>query len=249
MIEKMIKVIQVDPTFFGQYDLLAEGQVLHAKSFGASEDAATVKIRKATSQALKAADTQGLKTLMLPVINSRSENIAPVTTAQVMISEVRRHLSLGSKLQEITFVLPDEAGARAFNEVAHRDTILCLGDSITFGYPEGPQISWVARVSKVTGFKLFNRGISGETTGQMLARFIKYREESLSAYMIFLGGHNDGWQGIPLKETQENIKQVVELAFERGICPLLGLPSPLNIQQLLENFEATRRMPKTIITN
>lgn len=79
-----------------------------------------------------------------------------------MVLLIRRYLSLGSYLKEISFILPDETGTRSFEEVVSRDTIICLGDSITFGFPDGPQVSWVARLAETMGYKMLNRGISGE---------------------------------------------------------------------------------------
>lgn len=234
----MISVLQTDLSIFSS--LATEGgQVLQTQQLGETGESDYNKIRDAVQKALNSAEEMGLETLLIPVINSRNQGVDVAFVARIMVSEVRRHLSLGSKIKEITFALGSEAGARSFEEVIHRNAIWCLGDSITYGYPDGPNYSWVQRVAEVTGYYLENLGVSGETTGQMLNRLRSFGDFSLPAYLIFLGGHNDGWQGVALEEVKENVNQVVELAQERGICPILGLPSPLNIGQLLENFEGT----------
>ncbi len=233
----MINVIQADISLLGLQDR-EKRQVMHAQDFGLPEGSHEQRIRAVTGEACKAAESRGLKSLLLPVLSSRAEEISPAA-ARVMVSEVRRYLSLGSGIEEVTFALPDEKGVQAFQEVAGRKKIVCLGDSITYGYPDGPQFSWVAAVAEATGHPFMNRGISGETTGQMLARFERDVAAEEPAYVIFAGGHNDGWLGVSLAEVQENIRNVVRLAFDNGICPILALPSPLNIRQMLQHYEGT----------
>lgn len=235
----MINVIQLDTSLLGPQDRERE-QILHAQDFGHPEASYEYKIRTVTGEACKAAENRGLKSLLIPVINSRSQEISPDAAARVMISEVRRHLSLGSGIEEVTFALPDEKGVQAFQRAAARQKIVCLGDSITYGYPDGPQFSWVTAVAEATGYPFINRGISGETTGQMLVRFDQDVVNEEPAYVIFAGGHNDGWMGVSQSEVQENILNVVKQSFDNGICPILVLPSPLNTEQMLQHYEGTR---------
>lgn len=199
------------------------------------------EIRTVMARALKAATEQGLETLMLPVVNTREQEVSVEEMARLLVSEARRHMSLHTNLRELTFALPDEAEVQVFKGVINRNKIVCLGDSITYGYPDGPSFSWVTKVADNTGYQLLNRGINGETTGQMLARLQRDVISEKPAYLIFAGGHNDGWQKVSLPRVQHNIQQVVETVLQQGICPILVLPSPLNIEQLLQCFEGTRQ--------
>lgn len=49
--------------------------------------------------------------------------------------------------------------------------IVCLGDSLTYGYGVPRRDCWVSLAAEATGHTLVNRGINGDTTGGMLARF------------------------------------------------------------------------------
>lgn len=234
----MLQVVQADLAKFGFEQRQGE-QVLQAEDFSDNKSP-LAGIREVTREALKTAGTQGLKSLIIPVINSRPKEIAMDTLAKIMVAEARRHLSLKLYPTEITFALADAEGVQAFQRVIERDKIVCLGDSITYGYPDGPDYSWVKLLAAATGLNLLNRGISGETTGQMLARFNDDVVAEQPAYVIFAGGHNDGWMGVPLGEVEDNIRQVVEQAQQQGVCPILVLPAPLNVEQLLQNFQGTR---------
>ena len=233
----MLQVIQADLTRFG-YQQQGE-QVLQAEEFEDNQSPLD-SIRGVTREALKTAASQGLESLIMPVINSRPRQVSSDVLAQIMVAEVRRHLSLKLNPRDITFVLADAVGVQAFQRVIERHKIVCLGDSITFGYPDGPDYSWVKLVAEVMGYQLINRGISGETTGQMLARFNSDVAAEQPAYVIFAGGHNDGWLGVAVGEVEDNIRLVVDLALQQGICPILVLPAPLNIEQLLQNFPGSR---------
>jgi len=106
-------------------------------------------------------------------------------------------------------------------------TIICLGDSITFGYPRGPEFSWVKHLQRRTEVNLVNRGINGDTTLDMLRRYDKYALTPKVTHVHILGGANDAWLGLDLAAVQHNIQMMVELSRQRGITPVLGLATPL----------------------
>ncbi|MEG6512803.1 GDSL-type esterase/lipase family protein [Desulforamulus ruminis] len=237
----MIRVVQAEVSLIGRY--LQQGDKEHLVDSrdhevdGSYED----KIRSATSQALQMAESKGLNSLGLPVIPSGKQRMEPDRVARTMVSEVRRQFALGCGLRDVTFMVENEETMTAFRDMLNRTRIVCLGDSITYGYPEGPDFSWVAVVQRATGHTFVNRGVNGETTGQMLARFHRDVVPEAPAYMIFLGGHNDGWQKVPFSATQQNITTLTGLALEEGICPVLGLPSPLNLEQMMQYYQWDRR--------
>ncbi|GAB6157931.1 hypothetical protein JCM39194_11310 [Desulfotomaculum varum] len=235
----MLKVIQLAMTPANLAQL--KGQpVMDARPLTAGL-ANVSSIRQVTAAACAAAEAGGLTSLLLPVINTREQQISAATVAGLMVSEVRRYLSLGSRLAEVTFALPDRQGVEAFQQAAGRQKIVCLGDSITYGYPEGPDYSWVNLAAAATGYRFINRGVNGDTTGQMLARFVRDVAEEAPAYVILAGGHNDGWLGVPLSEVAANISNLVDQSFEYGICPLLVLPSPLHMEQMLQHYPGSRQ--------
>ncbi|AGL01849.1 GDSL-type esterase/lipase family protein [Desulfoscipio gibsoniae] len=107
------------------------------------------------------------------------------------------------------------------------NTIICLGDSITFGYPLGPEFSWVNHLYRRTGINLVNRGVNGDTTLDMLRRYERYVPASKVTHVHILGGANDAWMGLDMAATKRNIQEMVKLSRQQGIIPMLGLVTPL----------------------
>lgn len=49
--------------------------------------------------------------------------------------------------------------------------IVCLGDSLTYGFGVSRSNSWTNIVNEETRLEIVNKGINGDTTSGMLARF------------------------------------------------------------------------------
>ena len=80
------------------------------------------------------------------------------------------------------------------------------------------------------GKPYINRGISGETTPQMLLRFQQDVVALKPAAVVFLGGTNDvaGNTGlIPLKMTEDNIRSMYAIAEINGIKFILASQLPV----------------------
>ncbi len=105
-------------------------------------------------------------------------------------------------------------------------SIICLGDSITYGYPVGPEFSWVEHLQQHTNINLINYGVNGSTSWDMLRRYRRYTATEIS-HVHILGGGNDALQQLTWDETQRNIKDLVDLIKQRGAIPILGLLTPL----------------------
>ncbi|MGE5398257.1 MAG: SGNH/GDSL hydrolase family protein [Chitinophagales bacterium] len=107
-------------------------------------------------------------------------------------------------------------------------TIVCLGDSITYGYPYGPQISWTHRLAEATGYNIINRGINGNTTSDMLSRFDRHVIAFHPDYVIIMGGIND----IIWRESHDrivwNIEQMIKKAQNAGISVVIGMVTPID---------------------
>jgi len=206
--------------------------VIHAVVMGPDRVTDAEKIRLATRNALRRAGELGLKTVVFPALGTGVGGLDLDLAAAVMISEVRSHLARGAELEEVLFALFDEKGFQAFSRIAGRRRIVCLGDSITYGYPYGPEASWVGICAGSSGLDLVNKGVNGDTTWDMLNRFWDDVVKLEPAYVIILGGTNDILTGISAKGVQENILYMVREALNNGISPVLGMPPPLNIFQV-----------------
>lgn len=104
--------------------------------------------------------------------------------------------------------------------------IVCLGDSITWGFPYGPDYSWVGLTARELAVTLVNRGINGETAENLLLRFNDDVIAQRPSHVVILIGANDASFDISLQEYQQHIKSLVNKAAASGIVPIIGLPVP-----------------------
>ncbi|MBS9463647.1 SGNH/GDSL hydrolase family protein [Flagellimonas sp. 389] len=97
------------------------------------------------------------------------------------------------------------------------NSIVFMGNSITEGWS-------VARPDFFDGKPYINRGISGQTTPQMLLRFRQDVIDLKPKIVVILAGTNDiaGNTGpIGLEQIRDNILSMVELAKANGIYPIV----------------------------
>jgi O-acetyl-ADP-ribose deacetylase (regulator of RNase III) len=203
--------------------------VIHAAAMGQDLVSDADKVRSATRNALLRAEDLNLKSIAFPALGTGVGGLDLHQAARVMVYEARRHVAKGSGLEQIVFVLFDEKGLDAFSKMTGRDTIVCLGDSITYGFPFGPDASWVGLSAKALGINLINKGANGDTTRGMSMRFNRDVTSFNPAYVIIMGGANDAFMGYSLEKFQRNITDMAAEAANNGICPVIGLPAPINL--------------------
>ena len=114
-----------------------------------------------------------------------------------------------------------------------RPVILAFGDSLTagyglprgYGYPEQLQRKLDQRGYK---YRVVNMGISGDTTAGGRSRMKPALDLKPSIVVLELGA-NDGLRGLPLKQTQSNLEEII-IAFQRGgaTVVLAGMTLPRN---------------------
>lgn len=107
--------------------------------------------------------------------------------------------------------------------------IVAMGDSITQGFPFSDNYSWVAILSEKYGVPVINRGICGDYTSGMLARFHADVITEKPDAVIILGAYNDAFSDIPLQTVCSNFEKMCSLALKHNIEPILGLPTPVDI--------------------
>ena len=73
--------------------------------------------------------------------------------------------------------------------------LICIGDSLTFGYGVRRNERWTALAAEESGWTLRNCGVSGDTTGGMLLRLREILcgldERRDERCFLLLGGCND----------------------------------------------------------
>ncbi|NLW06366.1 MAG: GDSL family lipase [Clostridia bacterium] len=114
--------------------------------------------------------------------------------------------------------------------VAETD-IVAIGDSLTWGYPFGPRASWLCLTAHDTGLAVQNKGVNGETTGEMLARFEADVIGVRPAVVTILGGTNDAWQGVTVAKVRNNVQAMLDKARQAGIQAVVCLPPPLCLRE------------------
>ena len=102
--------------------------------------------------------------------------------------------------------------------------VVFMGDSITEGWGMKATATSPGRGEFFPGKPYINRGISGQTTPQMLLRFRQDVIELKPAVVMFLAGTNDIAENtgkMTLSETEGNIGSMSQLAWANGIRPVL----------------------------
>ncbi|MCF2660746.1 GDSL-type esterase/lipase family protein [Pseudoflavonifractor phocaeensis] len=111
--------------------------------------------------------------------------------------------------------------------------IICMGDSITYGFGL-PDLSkrWSDLVSARTGHVLINRGVSGDTTGGMLARCQTQVFDQAPDAMVLLGGINDISITGQYHTAFANVISMFRQADLLSIPVILGVPLPICPEEL-----------------
>ena len=117
-----------------------------------------------------------------------------------------------------------------------------LGDSTTAGTPEfqspleappngkgnfeSQYAYWMMKAHP--GWIVLNRGIDGQRSDEILARFQRDVVQEAPDYVIVLAGVNDIYQGIPLESIKRNILEMYESAVKAKIVPVAATVLPYN---------------------
>lgn len=120
------------------------------------------------------------------------------------------------------------------------DRVVFMGDSITDGWGHGPDKFF-------PGKPYFNRGISGQTTPQMLVRFRPDVIALKPKVVVILAGTNDiaGNTGpATLEEIEGNLESMSQLARANGIRVVLSSVTPVCDYI---NPQTDRRPPEKIL--
>ena len=102
------------------------------------------------------------------------------------------------------------------------NSILIYGDSISAGYGMEKESQWSESLKTLLsdkGFKIsvYNRSLSGETTGGGLTRISRILDELKPTFLLLELGGNDALRGYPPKKIYENLNKMIEASKERGI--------------------------------
>jgi acyl-CoA thioesterase-1 len=106
---------------------------------------------------------------------------------------------------------------------SYASTLLIVGDSLSAGYGINPDNGWVnlLRMDLEPKHQIINASISGDTTGNGLARLPVLLEKFKPEYVLLELGGNDGLRGHPLSRVKANLQTMIDLCREQNAQPIL----------------------------
>ncbi|QXP62036.1 arylesterase [Polaribacter sp. HaHaR_3_91] len=124
-------------------------------------------------------------------------------------------------------------------ENSNLKTIVFFGDSLTAGYglddvnDAFPGIIQQKIDSLQLNYSIVNSGVSGETTSGGKNRIDWVLNQKPTIFILELGA-NDGLRGVPLKQSKENLQDIIDAVkkkYPETIIVLAGMQIPPNMGQ------------------
>lgn len=105
----------------------------------------------------------------------------------------------------------------------YASTLLVLGDSLSAGYGINPDNGWVnlLRADLSPNHQIINASISGDTTGNGLARLPMLLKKFKPTHVLLELGGNDGLRGNPLSRMKANLQTMIDLCRAHNAQPIL----------------------------
>ena len=105
--------------------------------------------------------------------------------------------------------------------------IVCVGDSLTYGYGVPYSGAWVNILKASCTYNIINKGVNGATTSSILCRSQKDILDCKPNYAIIMAGTNDFLMGYSLEATYENLLLLYKEAQQNSITPISIAPPPV----------------------
>ena len=140
----------------------------------------------------------------------------------------RRHLLIGSLAGTLLLASGCSKTAKPRgNTLAREATLLCLGDSLTFGYGAAAGASYPDRLEQLTGHVTQNAGLNGDTAEGALARLPGLLRNNTPGLVLVSIGGNDFLRNVPPERTHAALKAIVQTAASSTQVVLIGQPGLL----------------------
>jgi lysophospholipase L1-like esterase len=94
------------------------------------------------------------------------------------------------------------------------------------GNPESQYAYWMMKAHP--DWIVLNRGVNGQGTDEILARFDRDVIQEAPDYVIILAGVNDIFQGLSLEAIKPNLLEMYRKAIDNGIIPVAATVLPYN---------------------
>lgn len=112
--------------------------------------------------------------------------------------------------------------------------VIFLGDSISAGLHLSAEQAFPAAAQRLLAergapFRLYNAGVSGDTTAGGLGRIDWFLRQGPDVIVVELGG-NDGLRGQPIASVEANLRGILERVTDAGCgAVLLGMDVPTSL--------------------
>ncbi|MBN1006594.1 arylesterase [Amphritea sp. ZJ14W] len=113
-----------------------------------------------------------------------------------------------SEQKELTYIPPEAV-------------ILAFGDSLTHGVGSRNGGDYPTQLEQLTGRRVINAGVSGETTAEGLQRLPALLDQHQPALLILLEGGNDILRNLDRAQLKQNLSQMISLAKSQNIDVVL----------------------------
>src|SRR3954470_19233461 len=141
---------------------------------------------------------------------------------------LRRQLVLGGITAALVVTAGCSKPAKPQGKTLPKEaTLLCLGDSLTFGYGAASGGSYPQQLELLTGHVTQNAGINGDTAEGALARLPALLQDNTPGLVLVSIGGNDFLRGMALDRTRAALKSLVQTAAASTQVVLIAQPKPV----------------------
>jgi len=120
-------------------------------------------------------------------------------------------------------------------DAARAGPIVCLGDSVTAGLGVEPAQAYPSLLAALTGRRIVNAGVSGDTTADALERLDRDVLALRPGLVIIELGGNDYLKQLPLAQTGANMSEIIRKVQAAGAMAAVVDPGGT---LLLRNYSA-----------
>jgi lysophospholipase L1-like esterase len=139
----------------------------------------------------------------------------------------RRQLLLGGLASALLLAGGCSRSARPQGKTLAKDaTLLCLGDSLTFGFGAETGASYPDKLEQLSGHVTQNAGVNGDTAEGALERLPGLLQNNQPGLVLVSIGGNDFLRGLPLERTRAALTQIVQTAAASAQVVLIAQPRP-----------------------
>ena len=114
--------------------------------------------------------------------------------------------------------------------------IVCLGDSLTYGFGARRSRVWTKIAQDKLGVEIINEGICGDTTNGMMSRFHNAVYAKSPESVLIMGGVNDFIVGADLSVVKSNIMSMAHQSIAKYIDPIIGIPTKIDVENVRKDW-------------